>query len=187
MRFLVGALCLTLPAQSVLACACCVEKGERFEQTEALNDLAREEFSTLSGTTVAQVFVTACDLECVQGVADPQYEYAGDLTVTDGVFRLDFPGVGALSLPLGAEYARFGVDTDPFSEGPGLGLFSEFRFQGTLTADGDFSEADGTTASLIFSGQTNWCWSGADISHWSLDVIGPEVEFRLFGQFDVPQ
>ena len=187
MRLLIATLCLTLTltltAQNALACACCAEKGERFTQVDTLDAYAQGELAALVSAGPVQSFVTACDLECLRGVQNPQYNYEGTLSLQNGIAHLDLGLAGELDLPLGESLTRFAVDPTPFAEGPVASLYSEFRFVGPLIASDDFQAATGANAELILVGQTNWCWSAADLTHWILDVSGPEVEFRLFGQF----
>ena len=179
--FLSVTLSFLISTQSVLACACCVDKGERFARVEPLDAYVQEQFNALGNLGPIRVFTTVCGLDCVSGIDDPKEVYDGAVTVRGGLFRVDLGTSGILEVPIGAAYDRFGVDLDPMSDGPADQIYSEFRFFSQLGASGDFAPADGARADLVFSGRTNACWLAGDLTHWTLDVSGPGVTFRLFG------
>ena len=174
---------LALAPTSAVACACCAEKGERYEFQSALADYEIEELARLVAKGRAQTFVTACDIDCVGGVENPQYDYDIALNITDTSVELQLPEADAsLSLSYGGTYTRYSVDTAPFSEGSSPDLFTELRFDGPLIATGDFAAANDLSAQFILTGTTNSCWSAEHFTHWSLDVESDAVNFRLFGQ-----
>lgn len=184
---LMFALLLGLPASPALACACCAEKGERVTQSFARGDYEDEELSQLGDLGTAQVFTTACGLECVVGIDGEAYEYAVALSLENGEALLRMSdGSGALRVALPPEIMSFAVDTDPLSDANHVVLYRELRMVGPVSGTGVFVAADGAQAEIILAGEGNQCWSAADFSHWLLDVRGERAEFRLFGGLKQP-
>lgn len=179
------ALFLMLPG-AALACACCAERGERFAYEVQVGGFEQGELARLSAEGPAKLFVTACGLECVKGLKDPQYEYGVTLSVNDAGLRFDFADPdgderGALQMGWPASYVFSGVDTDPMAQAPDAQLYSELRLAGEVTGSGDFAGEEPMEATLVFAGRGNMCFQAAGLTHWVLDVSGEGVSYRLFG------
>ena len=178
-------LALSAMAGQALACACCADRGER-DVIEVTRDAYIEgEFGYLRSDGRAELFVTPCDLDCVRGIDDPVYDYAVTLDLSGWAMELrlsDGAGMLRMEFPYGLE--RFVVDPEPLRDRPNVILYNEFRVQGVVSASGVFTESDRAQAELVLAGQTNHCWSAADLNHWILDVKGEIADFRLFGGFE---
>jgi len=145
---------------------------------DALAELAR-----LAGDGSARLYVTACDLDCVSGIAEPDYELPLQIGFGDGEVRLTLKdGRGEMRLPVPPQATHFAADSAPLAEAMPVALYSETRLGGVIAATGIFADAEGAEARLVLAGRGNQCWAAGGISHWLLDVAGPRAGFRLFGR-----
>jgi len=181
LRPVVLAILLSLCAETVLACACCADRADRLSEQMERQAYDDGEFARLRSIGPAWVHTTACGFDCVKGLEVGRHTYDLNLTIREGVLYLE-NAIGVISLPLTGEFDHFAVDTDPFADGVDARLYREFRFAGEIEGSGMFSQTDGAKARLVLVGEGNSCWSAGDLRHWSLDLTGEKVDFRLFGQ-----
>ncbi len=175
-------LALFLQIEAASACACCAEPGERYTELVEADEYIIEEFDRLTGERAAQLFLTDCGEECVLGISEFDFDYDVDWNIEDMQLRIVSQApAGSIAMVLTETYDRFSVDTAPMSHKRSPSLYTEFRFTGEIRADGIFVAAEGAKAELVLAGQTNHCWGADDLSHWILQVNGPEADFRLFG------
>ncbi len=188
-KFFGGCIALAMLPQSAFACACCAERGERFLYKSELGHWELSEMAAVRAASPAQLFVSACDLECVSGISNPLYEYGVEVAVSEAGVDFDLSDEagrfrGTLSFDLPAEYTYFGVDPEPGkSEGEPL-LFTEIRFKGDVYGSGDFAGTKAVEAELIYSGFGNMCIGPGNFANWSLNVVGDGNEYRLFGALE---
>ncbi len=190
-HFLFGAvsvLMLSALGQQAAACACCAERGERFEQRFEMPQYLLEEFGALTVSSAAQVFITACGEECVKGVDVSEVEASRlELSQRGRWLALTFfeergAQKGVLTFKLPEDYEVFGVDLAPLSQANSVALYKEMRFRGKLMGNGAFDFPAGPqTAELVLSGYGNMCHSLADMEIWNLTVTSEKTDFRLFG------
>lgn len=179
LAFLLSAWLLAALPGAALACACCAEKGTWFDERMALGDYEREELAKLRAEGPAILFLTACGMECIQGIEDPKDNYAVEMSLSDDALTFLLGDHGDVRFSLPDSYEFFAVDTDPTKDGSAPKVYTEVRLDGTVTGRGDFEgEAD---AQLILSGPGNMCISARNLAHWRLSVIGEGLDYRLLG------
>ncbi|QGX98179.1 hypothetical protein EI983_07760 [Roseovarius faecimaris] len=176
---------LMLPG-AALACACCAERGERYAYQVEMGGYERAELARLRADGAAKLFVTACGLDCVTGLTDPQLDYGVEISVDEGGVTFGFADAqgrarGGLEMAWPEGYVLSGVDTDPLSDAPDAQLYTEMRLTGTARGTGDFASDGPLSATLIYAGRGNMCLQAAGLTHWSIDVAGEGVNYRLFG------
>ncbi|MCP5036473.1 MAG: hypothetical protein GY945_02620 [Rhodobacteraceae bacterium] len=185
MRFSFGfftAVAFFLHSQAAFACACCADPGERFTRSFTPDAYALEEFARLENEGPAQLFLTACGEDCVRGISEISFDYNVDWHLENHLLRVvTHDPAGTIAVSLGDNVTRFSVDTAPMSHAMNTPLYTEFRFNGEIHADGIFANADGAVGDLVLAGETNHCWSADALSHWILQVSGEGADFRLFG------
>ena len=173
-----SALLLMIPG-AALACACCAERGERFEYEVALGDYERGELARVRADGPAILYQTSCGLECVRGIARPKDSYDVTLSVSKDAVVFTMPGHGDLRFDLPASFAYFGTDTNPTGDAGNVPFYTELRFLGAVTGSGDFEGS--APAELVISGAGNICIGAGGFDHWRLRVAGEGVDYRLFG------
>lgn len=169
---------------AAFACACCADPGTRFEQDVTRGNWEVGEISRLEPTSPARLYLTACGMECVVGIEDPQptYPVAFDVSENGVTFTLG-QGDGALTFPWPDAYTWFGADTALTGEGE-TSLYTELRFRGTVAGTGRFANEGPTEAELVLSGQGNRCITAQSFDAWSLTVYDETTQYRLFGTLD---
>jgi len=169
---------------TALACACCADPGTRFQDEVELGEWEISEIARLAPMGPANLYQTACGLDCVEGIENPQTTYDVSIgTTDDGItFTLgDGSGPGGdLHFTWPDSYTWFGVDTSFAAEGD-TQIYTELRFRGTVAATGNFAQNGPLQAELVFSGFGNMCISTQSFSGWTLNVSDEAAQFRLFG------
>ena len=169
---------------AAFACACCADPGTRFEQDVARGNWEVKEISRLAPTSPARLYLTACGMECVEGIEDPRPTYPVAFDVSDNGIAFSFgEGDGTLIFPWPADYRWFGADTALSGEGE-TALYTELRFRGSVAGTGDFANEGPTEAELVLSGQGNRCITARSFDGWSLTVYDETTQYRLFGTLD---
>ncbi|WP_422028726.1 hypothetical protein [Roseovarius sp.] len=169
---------------AAFACACCADPGTRFEQDVVRGNWEVKEISRLAPTSPARLYLTACGMECVKGVENPQPTYPVTFEASENgmVFELG-EGDGTLTFPWPDAYTWFGADTALTGEGQ-TALYTELRFRGSVAGTGDFANGGATEAELVLSGQGNRCITARSFDAWSLTVYDDTTQYRLFGTLD---
>ncbi len=181
---------MNAPAQS---CACCAEPGERHTGTIAIDQYLQQDLALTQLTGPANVFVNNCDMECVVGIKDPQYDYDANLTIADGRWSLTLGknGVmrGTISFLQPATATQFFVDTAPDQITPSARLYKELRLPVAVTGTGDFAKGLKWPAlsEFILIGSGNVCTQPSNFTHWQLTVKSDDADFSLFGRLAPPQ
>lgn len=181
---------LAFSSTPALGCACCAETGARNIYTEDLDGFMRETLSRLTAVGKAHVYTSACGLDCVDGIRDPQTSYS--LTLDSGTdhWRMIFgprtSPVGELTFLLPQTALSFAVDTEIDTETYGSILYKELRLDVQIKGTGVFAESvtPEIPAQLILSGRGNLCVAETDFSRWRLDVRGEKASFTMFGQLE---
>lgn len=179
-------------ASQALACACCAEPGQRNLVTEPFGGYATEELVSLQFADRATTFMTACDQDCVEGISVFSDGYKAEAKWTDdGALHFDLTadkaeGSGSLTLSRPKDMTLFTTDPTPGSNAGMVQLYTEWRVQAPVTGTGAFKAVNPktTTATLIIHGTGNSCVSTVGMTHWTLDVEGDGVDFRLFGKLN---
>jgi len=170
--------------RAALACACCADPGTRFQEVSELGAWEISEIAALAPTSPARLYQSACGLDCVGGITDPQtaYDVAMEVTETGLAFVLsDGRGPrGALTFPWPETYTWFAVDTALDGKGDPQ-VYTELRFRGALAATGDFAQDGPVAAELVLSGFGNVCITRQSFDGWMLSVSDDSAQFRLFG------
>ena len=178
-------LLLMLPG-AALACACCAEKGERFERQIDFDYAVINQLATLEPVQPARLFLTACGMECVVGVVDPQEAYDVVIAVGEAGVEFDFSDTegryrGTIGMNWPAPFTLTGVDTDPTGEGHDPALYLELQMRGKSYGTGDFATIQLAETELVFSGHGNMCFDPGLLDNWVLTVRDEGVDLRLFG------
>lgn len=178
-------------AQSVLACACCADHGQREKYTIERDHYMLSDIEWLTEYGPASFVTGPCGVECVEGITNPLFDYDVTLKVTGTQLHLilrDKAGAerGKLTFQIPPKGEYFALDTDPAMDRGEPILFTEFRFKGTLTGEGDFAMYDSTVpAELILAGRANNCPDAGSLETWSIEVQALKVWFRLVGRLAV--
>ena len=175
------------------ACACCADSGQRTLSTEAIDGYVGEEFKRVRWSAIAQPFLSPCD-ECVQGIKALSDSYQIGVFWTDkGLeFRMigDEPGAkGTLLLATPKEITVFSTDRTPGDRDGMVVLYKEWRVTVPIKGTGAFSAVtgEGHLAELVLHGTGNSCEMADGMTHWSLGVKGPDVDFRFYGRLNNPE
>lgn len=175
------AIILALLPGAAFACACCADPGTRFEQNVVRGNWEVEEISRLTPTSPARLYLTACGMECVEGLADPRPTYAVEFDVSDTAMTFTLgEGGGTLTFPWPDDYTWFGADTALSGSGD-ADVYTELRFRGAVTGTGDFFIESQADAELVLSGQGNRCISARSFDGWTLSISDETAQYRLFG------
>lgn len=169
------------------ACACCAERGERFADPVVMTQEHVAQLAARAAEGPAFVFVSACDLDCVEGVTDPQYEYRVEIAVSEAGIDFDLTDMsgayrGTLGLNWPERYTRIGVDIDPSGAAATVMLYHEMQFLGDAYGTVDFAGIQGASVELTYSGMGNMCFGPETARDWRLSVVDDGVDFRLFGR-----
>ena len=179
------ALAQVFAAQTVLACACCAEHGERYEYQQERGSYEDYNLFDLRFSEDVYMFEDACGVDCIEGIENPQRIYSAGMFIENGVLQISFSdGRSILRMHLDETYEVFSVDTDPMAQGGSATLYNEDRFPGKVEATGAFQAANGADGTLIVAGHGNHCRDSMGYSHWFLDVDGESTYFRLYGGFE---
>jgi hypothetical protein len=181
------ALSLATQASDALACACCSEPGERVESSGKLDPYEKPELERLRFAKTAHLYLTAAGFEGVSGIADPASTYALGFSRAGERWTFTFKdakgAASTLAFTLPSKIESFFVDprgrkasvaADPV-------LYKEWRLEAPATATGSFAAKGSGTARLILHGRGNACTSADQFTAWTLEVNGPGIRYRLFG------
>ncbi|QQS32602.1 MAG: hypothetical protein IPM50_13230 [Acidobacteriota bacterium] len=180
----------------VLACACCVDRGFRFEGTQRTDNFFRDLLGEVKFADKADLYVDAAGFDMLRGLNDLKAEFSGAevprltsetlLGNNRWTFDLRSPAgkTGTLTFAVPATVGRFMVDT--FDSPPeSVELYKEMRFSGPVSrGTGVFrnAAAKGTRFSLVLAGKGNGCDDASQFANWRLNIKGPKAEFSLFGK-----
>ena len=183
-----AALIAGLLPGAALACACCADPGTRFEQVAERGDWEVTQIARLVPSGPARLYLGACGLGCVDGIANPQPRYDVAMAVSDNgiVFTLSGAGAerGTLTFPWPESYVWFGADIalSGLSGERAAALYTEMRLRGPVAGTGDFAQDGPAEAELVLSGFGNMCILARTFEGWSLTVTGAGGDYRLFGR-----
>ena len=182
-----GFFAWALPS-AALACACCVDPGHRAIYDAPVDGYVAETFDQIQFGPEATVFVTACDIDCVQGIENPDYAYAMSVdrqnnALTFQMQGTDGGGSGSITLVRPTVINVFSTDIIPSPDTPNPQLYKEWRMSVPIKGDGAFAALSSGPylAELVLQGGGNACDAPQDFTHWMLSVKGRDVDFRLFG------
>lgn len=163
--------------------------GARFRQVAALGEWERGQIARLTPEGPARLYLGACGMGCVEGIAHPRAEWdvaIWDVAIESGgngiVFMLSGGGSerGTLTFPWPESYEWFGADT---SLGGGrAALHTEMRFEGAIAGRGDFAHDGPLPAELVLTGAGSACITARGFTGWTLSVEGAGASYRLFGR-----
>jgi hypothetical protein len=182
------------PHAATVACACCAESGEWYENTARIQSHEIAELRNVEFGKTARTYLDAVGFEDVKGLP-AQYDSFNLATSLSPrlTLTLSFKGErgerGSLILALPKVATSFGADLHDAPEGSaGPILYKEWRFKGVASGSGFFKKgiAPGTKYSLIFQGRGNNCMSSSDFRNWRLDITGPRASYAFFGDFINP-
>lgn len=163
----------------------------RLESTEEIRQYEKDELARLRFEDTARLFVTPAFPEDIEGFVDPSnepYKFRGVSGPTRWTFELsDSAGKqGTIVFPLPERLVRFEVDPrdeEETSAGGGPRLYKEWQLLGAAGLSGMVAQGyNNARATLIFHGHGNGCTSAKDFTHWTLQMIGPDVRFTLLGK-----
>ena len=189
-----GAFSPLIHTDSARACACCSELGMRVEATTNLSTYERNQLERMRFDEKAKLYMTEAFPDDINGIIDPSeqpYELRHIAGPDQWIFELtDNRGRrGTIAIPLPQRLARFMVDPRDGSSSPGggPGLYKEWRLSNVSTLSGLLAESsDKAQATLILQGHGNGCTEAEDFTHWTLQLSGPNVQFRLLGTLAEP-
>lgn len=176
------------------ACACCADTGTRHEIKLEAAGHVRQVLRAVRLGNAAHVFTTPCGMECVEGIVKPVDSYRAAMSRRGGRWQIELTDpasgrTGALSFTMPKQITSFAVDTDPKPGRPGTMLYKELRIVAPISGNGVFAAAGRNPAwgAMVLQGRGNRCRDPAQFTHWSLDVTGVRVRFRLFGKLGPPK
>jgi len=172
------------------ACACCSDPSMRFEAANDINEYEKDELGRIRFDDTAQLFITPAFPEHIKGIVSPSdqpYEFRGITGPRRWTFELsDSEGKqGTIVFPLPQRLVQFMVDPrdETTSAGGGPRLYKEWRISSTADLSGLAAKNDDKAqATLILHGHGNGCTAAEDFTHWTLQVRGPDVQFKLVGK-----
>lgn len=186
---LLAALSIFFPSQAV-ACACCTEIGQRFEQTGTLENYERGELSNVRFASTAHLFTDPGFPDTVEGINNPldqSYQVKVMQKPTEWIFDfVDAQGkTGRIVFPLPKRFSRFEIDPREVGQTPGGNgpvLYKEWRLQGISKLSGNLAAKGAWAhARLILHGRGNGCTSAIDFENWTLSVLGKQINFKFLG------
>lgn len=186
-QFLLSVALASSFATQAYACACCAEPGEHTYGAEQIDDYMYDELTQIQLQGPANLYVTACDLECVSGLEEPKYSYdiTLDQTTRNWTFTFGTDGQkhGAFTFELPQNAMYFATDPAPNPNARSVVLYKEWRFNVTPVGTGIFAKSlDGnTTAQFILTGAGNYCTSVDTFTHWRFDVQNDDASFMFYG------
>lgn len=144
----------------------------------------------------ADLYLDAAGFETIRGLNELKTEFSeaevsqlnSSTLFSNGRWTFDLRSPagksGTLTFAVPSSVGRFMVDTfdSPITS---VELYKEMRFNGpVLRSTGVFrnAAAKGTRFSLVLSGKGNGCEDASQYRNWRLNVIGPKVDFSLFGK-----
>lgn len=149
-----------------------------------MGDWEASEIAQVTPTGPARLYLSACGLDCVHGIANPQSDYEVAFEVDENGLKLALGATGergTIVFPWPESYTWFGTDTDLAAEGGDI--YTELRFRSAVAGSGDFAQEMAQEAELVLSGFGNSCITLRSFQGWILSVSGAEAEYRLFGTF----
>jgi hypothetical protein len=178
---IISLLLLAFLTGSAWACACCADRGVRNTLHMSFTPFEVEELARLEAGSDAILYQTACGLDCVSGIQEPQHSYELYLDFAPGQVVFDMGPRGAMVFEMPNDYVRSDVDTDPTAPGADPLVYTELPMVGVISGSGDFADVGPNQAVLVVSGFGNLCLMADALEHWSLQVSEDQVNFQLFG------
>ena len=186
---------LSIQSSPAHSCACCPEPGARYSgeiSLDSVDGFVRSELHRLQLAGRANLYVTACNLDCVIGIRDPQYSYDASLDRDGDRWHLKFGDKdnpdGAISFTVPSQAFEFKVDTAPDPDVVMPELYKELRLQVMVTGTGIFADglAQQTVASFILQGAGYACMDAENYTHWRFAVHTGAADFVFFGWLAPP-
>ncbi len=183
---------------SVLACACCAERGTYEVSTGKMAKYELELLKEMKFGPAADLYLTAASYDDIKGLPDVVKEFettaSSEFSLIDAFngssWTLNFmtggERKGSLVIPKPATMTSRRIDIpDNTSESPNVVLYKEWTFTGTLTSGTGFFRSGilrPTKYTLIFQGHGNNCDNAEDFTNWRLAVKGPKADYAFFGK-----
>lgn len=173
---------------SVLACACCTDRGQRSIGSRTIDEYYRNPLRGLKFASTVSLHLTPAGFEGVAGIANPSETYSVSVKTEDRAWTFDFRNpkgyAGKITFALPNKVDVFEVDPrDVPDEGNGPLLYKEWRLFSKLVGDGMFAKASGSLT-LILHGRGLSCPDEGQFHHWTLVARGPGTAFTLLGQLE---
>ena len=169
---------------AALACACCADAGARFQDQVELGEWEISEISRLAPVGPAQLYQSACGLDCVGGIENPQTTYDVDIKVTENGMAFTLGGAtgrGAAWYSPGRTIIR-GSGPIPIWTGKAAHSLYRTAVSRHRGRDRRFRPGWSIAAELVLSGFGNMCITAQSFSGWTLSVADETAQYRLFGQ-----
>lgn len=180
----------------VLACACCVDRGFRFEGSQRTDTFSRELLGEIKFAAKADLYMDAAGFDTTRGLNALKAEFsesenaqmASSVNFSHGRWTFDITSPagkkGSIAFAAPASFGRFMVDTfdSPITS---VELYKEMRFSGPVvrgTGVFRYAAARGTRFSLVLAGKGNGCEDASQYRNWRLNIKGPNADFTLFGK-----
>ena len=194
MKTLIGilssVLILILPIDA-LACACCAERGHRSEQKIEFKDYLRSEVELLSLRT-ARLYTDAGYPENIKGIdtESDQFSVSGSFSKDYWTFSLvdEAKKAGMLNLSVPEKVRMFMVDPEPNKERPGVLLYKEMSFTGSVKSASGFAkkgESKDLKYELVLQGKGNICTAAQQFSSYFLTISGANADYKFYGKIGI--
>jgi hypothetical protein len=190
-------------SSSVLACACCADRGTYSVWTDTVADYQNELLKDMDFGKTAEFYMTDADWDVNSGLGALQKEWEAEVyqapdlvnAYLNNSWRFDFKSrggkTGSLVLPRPIKMTTRRVDIpDNASTSSEAVLYKEFIFQGTVRNGGGFFRGGivrPTRYTLIFQGRGNNCDNADDFTNWRLEVKGKKANYTFFGKMAVAE
>lgn len=185
--------CILFASSSVLACACCVNRGYYEMTTQRPNSFYTALLGDIKMTGPAKLYLTEAGFDGIKGLKeiendDPEGKLDVSTSFAQRTWRVSVRSGaahnGELWLPMPARFSQYKADIDGVDNGLGVSLFKEFKVSGRVSrATGIFRSANkGTKYTLVFHGRGNGCDDASDFDRWRLELSGPRAGFAFFGK-----
>ncbi len=184
-----------LTTGSVLACACCVERGYYGRSRVKLDKFRTELLSEIKISGPADIYITEAGFDMIKGLSEiekfdaeggtPEFRFTSAFDRRMWRLAVDAgPGrTGTLVLPMPADITLHAADIDGVDTGLGVSLYKEYSLNGRVTTGtGIFRSARAANYHLMFQGRGNGCDNASDFTRWRLDINGPRADYAFFGK-----
>jgi hypothetical protein len=189
---LLAASLTALSPSPARACACCTDRGFRYESRSHATAYEKGELARIRFGNHAELFMDESDGSGT-GIEDPSADYRLKRTRKGSrwTFWFEAPNgkKGTLAFTQSATLDRFAVDPRNGEPGPnGPILYKEWRMKARVTATGVFAKAvgKGSSIELVLQGHGLACDDATQFTHFTLVVSGPGGSFMLFGDLAAP-
>jgi hypothetical protein len=190
------AIALALPGQAAHACACCSNEGQRYVETNALQDYETGILTDIRFGSTARLYTGEGDADGGWTKSDsPEFQLSvtknADKAAATWTFGLSQPGTtGTLTFAIPKAMTKFEVDPREPSPPGGTGpvLYKEWRLTAPARGTGLLATVTGgdQKATLILHGRGNSCTDASQFTAWTLVLHGTKITTSFFGSLTAP-